>query len=127
MRAQLARLAEAAELSQVTTQLLLFSAGEHAALEGSFMILGFAGAGEHAVVYLDATTGGIYVDKAEDVARVRPPHSTTSAPQRPAPKDSIQFITGHSQDHELTHPREGDTISGNPPKRRSSQAMGKPI
>lgn len=92
MRAQLTRLAEAAGLPQVTIQVLPFTAGEHAALEGSFTILGFAGHGEHAIVYLDATTGGIYVDKADDVARYAQVFDHARAAAL-SPKDSVQYIT----------------------------------
>lgn len=68
MRAQLERLAQVSELPHVTLQVLPDTAGEHAGLEGSFMILGF-GEGDPDVVYLDAATGGLYIEKPEDIAR----------------------------------------------------------
>ena len=91
MRAQLARLSEAAGLPNVTLQVLPDKAGEHAALEGSFTILGFAGTGEQSVVYIDATTGGVYVEKAEDVERYASVFDHVRAAAL-SPKDSVAFI-----------------------------------
>jgi hypothetical protein len=92
MRAQLDRLAEAAEMPHVTIQVLPYDVGEHAALEGSFTILGFARTGEHNVVYLDATTGGVYVEKAQDVERYAAVFDHVRAAAL-SPKDSVLFIT----------------------------------
>lgn len=91
MTAQLERLAEAAELPQVTLQVLPYAAGEHAALEGSFMILGFSRA-EQDVVYLDAATGGVYVEKAEDIERYAAVFDHVRAAAL-SPKDSLTLIT----------------------------------
>lgn len=68
-RGQMERLIEASELPEVTIQILADEAGEHAGMEGSFMILGFPEPSDPDVVYLDAATGGVYIEKAEDVAR----------------------------------------------------------
>jgi transcriptional regulator with XRE-family HTH domain len=68
MEGQIQRLIEVSELPHVTLQVLADAAGEHAGLEGSFMILGF-GAGDPDAVYLDAATGGLYIEKPEDIAR----------------------------------------------------------
>lgn len=91
MGAQLDRIAEAAELPQVTIQVLPYEAGEHAALEGSFTVLGFTGGSEQNVVYLDATTGGIYIEKAEDVDRYVSVFDHVRAAAL-SPKDSVAFI-----------------------------------
>lgn len=66
MEAQLERLLEAADLPHVTLQILAEEAGEHAGLEGSFTIVAFAETADPDVVYLDAATGGIYLEKRED-------------------------------------------------------------
>jgi hypothetical protein len=66
MRAQLERLLGTADLPHVTLQILAEEAGEHAGLEGSFTILAFADQPDPDVVYLDAATGGVYLEKRED-------------------------------------------------------------
>lgn len=69
MRAQLQRLAETADMPRVTVQVLPDEAGAHAGLEGSFTILSFADQADLDVIYLDAATGGIYLESAEDRER----------------------------------------------------------
>jgi transcriptional regulator with XRE-family HTH domain len=69
MRAQLERLQEASDLPHVTIQILADEAGEHAGLEGSFTIMAFVKQTDPDVVYLDAATGGIYLEKREDRER----------------------------------------------------------
>jgi hypothetical protein len=68
MHAQIQRLIDVSEQPNVTVQVLPDAAGEHAGLEGSFMILGFGGSDPDAV-YLDAATGGLYIEKPQDIAR----------------------------------------------------------
>jgi hypothetical protein len=67
MSAQIQRLIDAAGLPPVTVQILPDQAGEHAGLEGSFTILGFPPPTGPDVVYLDAASGGIYVEKPADI------------------------------------------------------------
>jgi transcriptional regulator with XRE-family HTH domain len=71
MQAQLKRLAEMAdELPNVTVQVLPFAVGAHAATScGPFAILKFPDAPGLGVVYLEAHTGGIYLETEADVAR----------------------------------------------------------
>jgi transcriptional regulator with XRE-family HTH domain len=68
MRRQLAKLAEAADSSSVTLQVLPTSAGAHAAMDFPFTILRFP-AGEPDVVYLESLTSALYLERAEDLAR----------------------------------------------------------
>lgn len=68
MRAQLQRLVEAAELSNVTLQVLPFSVGAHPAMGGGFHVLGF-GHHDPDVVYIEYPTGTIYLEKQEEVGR----------------------------------------------------------
>jgi transcriptional regulator with XRE-family HTH domain len=68
------QLAELARLSQerpdITIQVLPFSAGAHvAAGGGSLTIMRFANAPGLGVVYLEAMSGGVYLENQEDVAR----------------------------------------------------------
>jgi transcriptional regulator with XRE-family HTH domain len=68
MQAQIARLAEVSDLPHVTLQVLTEDAGEHPAMEGSFMILSFPEP-DPDVVYIDAATGGLYVERPDDIRR----------------------------------------------------------
>jgi transcriptional regulator with XRE-family HTH domain len=73
MRAQLARLAEAADAApgdRVTLQVLPFAAGAYtAAGYGGMTILRFSDAPSIGVIHLDALSGGVSLDGQEDVAR----------------------------------------------------------
>jgi hypothetical protein len=63
MRAQLRRLAEVAELPNVTLQVVPFRAGGHDAAGGSFTILRFSEPDVPDVVYIEQLTGAIYLEK----------------------------------------------------------------
>ncbi|HEX6471329.1 MAG TPA: helix-turn-helix transcriptional regulator [Streptosporangiaceae bacterium] len=67
MRAQLEHLIEAAELPNVTMQIIPFAAGGHAAAGGAFTILRFAEPALSDVVYLEQLSSALYLDKAHDV------------------------------------------------------------
>jgi transcriptional regulator with XRE-family HTH domain len=71
MAAQMSYLAElAGDGPQLTVQVLPFSAGAHAAAgSGSLAILRFPDAPSLGVVYLEALSGGVYLESQEDVAR----------------------------------------------------------
>jgi transcriptional regulator with XRE-family HTH domain len=69
MRQQLHRIAELADLTHVTVQVLPFSAGVHPAMEGGFRILGFPDAPDPDVVYQENQMGGLYLERAEEVER----------------------------------------------------------
>ena len=63
MRDQLRRLAEVAELPNVTLQVVPFAAGGHDAAGGSFTILRFSEPDVPDVVYIEQLTGAIYLEK----------------------------------------------------------------
>jgi transcriptional regulator with XRE-family HTH domain len=65
MRDQLARLIAAAELPNVTLQVLPFTAGAHAGMDGTFAILDFPEVEDHNVVYAENATGGLFLEKSE--------------------------------------------------------------
>jgi transcriptional regulator with XRE-family HTH domain len=67
MRAQLERLIEAAELPDVTLQVLPFAAGAHPAMIGAFSVLRFGDQELPDVVYLEHLTSAIYLNKEDDV------------------------------------------------------------
>jgi transcriptional regulator with XRE-family HTH domain len=69
MRAQLAHVAEMAGRGNVTVQVLPFTAGAHPAMLGSFTLMQFPDPADKDVVYLEAETGALYLEKQEDVRR----------------------------------------------------------
>lgn len=69
MRAQLERLVEAADLPNVTLQILPFEAGAHAGMDGTFTILDFPEPGDPAVVYAENATGGLFLEKSEELQK----------------------------------------------------------
>ncbi|MFD0689359.1 helix-turn-helix domain-containing protein [Actinomadura fibrosa] len=69
MRVQLEYLAEVARSPHVTLQVLPFSAGAHPAMSGSFVILQFPEPTDPHVVYLEAQTGGLYLEKKPEIER----------------------------------------------------------
>jgi transcriptional regulator with XRE-family HTH domain len=69
MREQLEHLVELATLPWVTLQVVPFQAGEHAGMEGAFLILGFPEQADPDVVYVEYTTAGVYLEQESDVAR----------------------------------------------------------
>ena len=68
MAAQLRALASVRERSVVTVQVLPFSAGEHPAMAGSFVILDFPDP-EPAAVYLENASSALYLERITDVQR----------------------------------------------------------
>ncbi|MFD6297210.1 helix-turn-helix domain-containing protein [Streptomyces sp. NPDC060235] len=70
MREQLQHLLDLAELPHVTVQLLTFSTGAHAAAVGSFAILR-GPAPDLDVVYVDVLSGGLFMEKQQELERYR--------------------------------------------------------
>jgi transcriptional regulator with XRE-family HTH domain len=69
MRSQLARLLEVSYRPDVTLQILPFDVGAHAGMGGSFMMLDFADPADPDVVYVNYSTGNIFLEKQEEIAR----------------------------------------------------------
>jgi transcriptional regulator with XRE-family HTH domain len=67
LRDQLERLAEAAELPQVTLQVVPFARGGHAGASGAFSILRFREGDLPDVVYIEQLTSALYLDQRADV------------------------------------------------------------
>jgi transcriptional regulator with XRE-family HTH domain len=67
MREQLRRLVVAAELPNVTIQFLPFEIGAHAGMDGTFAILDFAEPGESSVVFAENATGGLFIERPEEL------------------------------------------------------------
>jgi transcriptional regulator with XRE-family HTH domain len=68
MRAQLAHLIAAAEISTVTVQILPTDVGGHPGLDGAFTVLSFEGLREPEMGYVEHPMGSMHIEKEEDVA-----------------------------------------------------------
>ena len=69
MRDQLAHIAQMAGRPNVTVQVLPFTAGAHPAMLGSFTLMRFPDPADKDVVYLEAETSALCLEKPEDVSR----------------------------------------------------------
>jgi transcriptional regulator with XRE-family HTH domain len=69
MSEQLAHIRQLAARPNVTIQVLTFTAGAHPAMLGSFTVMQFPDPADRDVVYLEAETGALYLEKPEDVRR----------------------------------------------------------
>jgi len=69
MQTQLKRLANRAVLPHVTIQVVPFSAGAHAGMEGPFLVLSFPDQTDPDVVYVDNTTTGVYLEEPAEILR----------------------------------------------------------
>ena len=69
MAAQLAHIGQMAAQPNVTVQVLPFTAGAHPAMLGSFTLMQFPDPADKDVVYLEAETGALYLEKPQDVRR----------------------------------------------------------
>jgi transcriptional regulator with XRE-family HTH domain len=69
MRAQLEHIADIADLTHVTVQVLPFRAGAHPAMDGSFILLGFPEPADPDVVYLESQAGSLYLERPPEVER----------------------------------------------------------
>ncbi|MFD5829814.1 helix-turn-helix domain-containing protein [Lentzea sp. NPDC060358] len=68
MRAQMARLLQVGALPNVTVQVVPFSAGGYAAMDGPFVILSFPEQLDPDVVYIESTRSGVYLEQPSDVS-----------------------------------------------------------
>jgi transcriptional regulator with XRE-family HTH domain len=69
MAGQLAALAKSSRQPGVTIQVLAFTAGTHAALEGDFVILGFPDPEDPPVAYAEGLFGDVYLESKEELDR----------------------------------------------------------
>lgn len=69
MRAQLGRLLQASYQPNLTLQIMPYGAGAHPGMAGSFMMLSFSEPADPDVVYVNYSTGSIFLEKPEEVAR----------------------------------------------------------
>jgi len=91
MRDQLARLITTARLPNVTLQILPFAAGAHAGMDGTFAILEFEEEGDADVVFTENATGGLFLEKAEELSKYISIFETIRTTALP-PEESIGMI-----------------------------------
>jgi transcriptional regulator with XRE-family HTH domain len=91
MRDQLLRLIEAARLPNVTIQILPFVAGPHAGMDGAFAILEFEEDEDADVVFAENATGGLFLEKAEELRKYDSIFETIRATALD-PEESIEMI-----------------------------------
>ncbi|CUU59008.1 Helix-turn-helix domain-containing protein [Parafrankia irregularis] len=97
MNRQLQQVAQAAELPNVTVQVLPFAVGAHAGLGSTFSVLSFADETDHDVVYIEKGAGSLYLERPSEIRRyrVRLDHLMASAL---SPADSLVLISDASED-----------------------------
>jgi len=91
MRDQLARLIATARLPNVTLQILPFAAGAHAGMDGTFAILEFEEEGDADVVFTENATGGLFLEKAEELSKYNSIFDTIRSTAL-RPEESIEMI-----------------------------------
>jgi transcriptional regulator with XRE-family HTH domain len=70
MRAQLRYLVEIANLDNVTLQVLPYTAGAHAGVDGPFAVLEFPEYDNWNIVYVGNLAGSVYLEQEEDIHRI---------------------------------------------------------
>jgi transcriptional regulator with XRE-family HTH domain len=71
MKAQLTRLAAAAELPHVTLQVIPYDVGGHPGMMGSFVIMQFGEPVASDVVYIETMAGDLFLEQETDLGRYR--------------------------------------------------------
>ena len=69
MRAQLERISEIAEMSNITIQVLPFDVGAHAGMDGEFTVMSFPDPIHPDVVFIENTTSDLYLENADAIRR----------------------------------------------------------
>ncbi|WP_160147053.1 helix-turn-helix domain-containing protein [Thermomonospora echinospora] len=96
IRKQLTALTEAAGRPNITIQVLPFDAGAHRGLEGSMELLSFNDDDELDVAFAEGPMGDIYLESAEEVARIRVGLEAICHVAM-SPSESVKFITALAQ------------------------------
>jgi uncharacterized protein DUF5753 len=91
MRGQLAHLTQVSSLTNVTLQVLPFSLGAHAGMDGSFSILMYEEDADPDVVFAENAAGGIFLEKDEELHRYNQIFDHVQAAALP-PADSVAYI-----------------------------------
>jgi hypothetical protein len=93
MREQFDHLVEAAELPNVTVQVLPFATGPHAGMDGTFTILLYEESAGQNLVFVSNAAGGLFLEKEEELQRYSFvfDHLRASALD---PDDTVSMIVG---------------------------------
>jgi transcriptional regulator with XRE-family HTH domain len=97
MKAQLTRLAGAAELPQVTLQVIPYEVGGHPGMMGSFVIMQFGEPVASHVVYIETMAGDLFLEQETDLGRYREIFEHLRALALP-PEASASLIARVAQD-----------------------------
>ncbi|WP_431042514.1 helix-turn-helix domain-containing protein [Streptomyces sp. P1-3] len=92
MREQMEHLAQVTGEPHVTLQVIPFSAGAHAGMPGSFVLMGFADKEDPELVYLDSMAGDLFLEAEIDVRRYGVMFDNLRA-QALSPDDTLRLIT----------------------------------
>jgi hypothetical protein len=92
MAAQLRSLADAAQRPGVMLQVLPFSAGAHASLEGGFVLIKFPEETDDDVVYVEGIMGDLYLESVEEVKRYQSAFERIQAVAL-GPRESSAFMS----------------------------------
>lgn len=90
LRGQLTRLAELLELGNVEVQVIPLATGEHAGLDGAFLIYEFADYPD--VVYLESTVSDIWLEKRGEIERYKRMFQSLSNQALPA-QETPSFLS----------------------------------
>lgn len=91
MADQLARLVEASAMPNVTLQVLPYSKGAHAGLNGDLTIIELPDEGDSPIAYTEGPTGSVYIERPEDVRTLRSLFAHLRATAL-SPAESVSFI-----------------------------------
>lgn len=92
MREQLAELAGIAEWSNITIQVLPFSAGAHAGVDGEFVIIDYSDPEDDPFVYEEGLAGDVYIEDPKELTRYRLAFDHAAKDTALTPADSLKMI-----------------------------------
>lgn len=97
MRKQLEHLIKISALPNVTSQVLPFSFGAHAGMDGSFAILGYEEEADPDMVFAENAAGGLFLEKDEELQRYQQIFNQLRASALP-PDESVAFFTARAKE-----------------------------
>ena len=99
MKDQIEHLQSVARKSNVTIQVLPFTAGAHEGMDGAFTILGFPHEADREVVFVELPAGELYLDSEDHLRRYRRIFERLQAAALPT-EDSIALLTAIARNWE---------------------------
>ncbi len=93
MRRQLRRLIEAANKPNITIEVIPFSAGLHAGMNGPFEIIEFTDPSDNDIVFMESPRGDIISDDPEEILKYREAFEGLVKASL-GPRDSLRLIAG---------------------------------